>query len=194
MVYVLAMNSICDTADTTLPMPSAPGPSSTGPVIRGDWHAWMKPDIATDAGSPIHLSRWYDPADSPSLAPGERLPELSANRHGGSRSKGKTSKGKCLTRGKGSRAERTAQAYARDQEAFPHLHPRLYILNESHLVTPVPAPTVCQLNREDGYVDTHGILRTFVTVATPYTPVVTLRSENQTRDLILRHFGLLSKL
>ncbi len=71
---------------------------------------------------------------------------------------------------------------------YPEQHPRRYVLDEAHLVVPIPAPTPDQLSLPDREVDEDGVVWTFVLVPTPYHPVVTVMEE--TPALIYSHFGV----
>ena len=89
---------------------------------------------------------------------------------------------------KGSRAQRKTQALLAHAVMYPEQHPRRYVLDEAHLVVPIPAPTPDQLSLPDREVDEDGVVWTFVLVPTPYYPVVTVTEE--TPALIYSHFGV----
>ncbi len=150
----------------------------------------MKPDLPTGPTDKYYIGTHDDPAQSPSLAPGQVLPDYrwpAGLRVATSKPLNKRQSGK-----KGSRASRTSHALLAHATQFPHLHPRQYVMNERHMVVPIPAPTPAQLALSDRDCDEFGVIRTFVVVDTPYHPVVTVTQESP--ELISSHFGVTGKL
>ena len=136
------------------------------------WLAFKKLNLPISKKAPIHVSKYHNPNQSPSLAPGEKIPELNL-KIGGSRKKNKVSKSKCI--GKKTKTPRSkifVEQLKKDVELNPENHDREYVYEESWDLQQVPCPTTEQLKKQTTYrgVDKQGVYRHYVKIPDVYYP------------------------
>ena len=136
------------------------------------WLAFKKLNLSIKKKAPIHISRYHDPNQSPSLAPGETIPKLNL-KIGGSRTKGKVSKLKRIGKKvKTPRCKILVDQIEKDVIQNPENHDREYAIDESWPLNKVPVPTQEQLKKTQKYkgLDKHGVYRQYVKVPEVYYP------------------------
>ena len=136
------------------------------------WLAFKKLNLSIKRKAPIHLSKYHNPNQSPSLAPGEVIPKPRL-KIGGARVYKKVSNKKSIGKKvKTPRCKILVEQIKKDVVLNPDNHDREIIFDESWPLEKVPAPTVEQLRKNLKYqgVDRHGVYRHYVKVPDVYYP------------------------
>ena len=133
-----------------------------------EYHGWVSPELGTGPTDEIHISKWFPPNETPSLALRDSMVPIPVQA-GGRRRRTRTPMRKRIVKRKQAPFESVVKRILKHQAEHQNQHTRRIVADARWPITLVPAPTARDLLRPQRREMPNGLIITYRQIDAAWT-------------------------